>query len=85
MIRLSSITAKLLTIDEGEVVQMLHVGPYDEEVHSLKVMEALLEDSGYENDFSASRDHHEIYLSDPRRCAPEKLKTILRHPVRPKG
>ncbi|MCJ0574868.1 GyrI-like domain-containing protein [Enterococcus cecorum] len=82
--KLSSITANLLTIDEGEVLQMLHVGPYDEEVHSLKVMEAFLEEAGYENDFSTSRHHHEIYLSDPRRCAPEKLKTILRHPVRSK-
>lgn len=69
--KLSSITANLLTIDEGEVLQMLHVGPYDEE-------------AGHENDFSTSRHHHEIYLSDPRRCAPEKLKTILRHPVRSK-
>lgn len=74
----------MLTIDEGEVLQILHVGPYDEEVHSLKVMETFLEEAGYENDFSTSRHHHEIYLSDPRRCAPEKLKTILRHPVRSK-
>ncbi|MDY7107699.1 MAG: GyrI-like domain-containing protein [Planctomycetota bacterium] len=67
-------------IDEGRCVQMLHVGPYEEEQRTVEAMKALAEDEGYE----LHMWHHEIYLSDPRRVPPDRLKTILRHPVRKK-
>ena len=73
---------EFLTIDEGECVQMLHRGPYDDEPATVAAMDAFIAEQGYVNDFSKTRHHHEIYLSDPRRTAPEKLKTIVRHPVR---
>lgn len=82
--KLTKVQAKLMTIDEGEVVQMMHIGPYDTEIQTVEKMTSYLVEVGYEEDFSSQRHHHEIYLSDPRRCAPEKMKTILRHPVRPK-
>ncbi|NHM16934.1 transcriptional regulator [Eggerthellaceae bacterium zg-887] len=73
---------ELVTIDEGECVQAMHVGPYDDEPATVALMDAYLAENGYENDFSDTRRHHEIYLSDPRRVAPEKCKTVIRHPVR---
>lgn len=82
--KLTKVQAKLMTIDEGEVVQIMHIGPYDTEIQTVEKMTSYLAEVGYEEDFSSQWHHHEIYLSDPRRCAPEKLKTILRHPVRPK-
>jgi hypothetical protein len=69
---------KLETISEGLCVQMLHVGPYDQEGRTIEQMQGFVEQQGLE--FHGR--HHEIYLSDPRRVAPERLKTILRHPVR---
>ncbi len=72
---------KLESITEGPCVQMLHVGPYEEEGRSIGVMNAFAEQQG----LALHGRHHEIYLSDPRRIAPEKLKTILRLPVRKKG
>ncbi len=74
--------AELLTVDEGLCVQMLHMGPYDDEPASAALMNAFLVQNGYENDFASGRQHHEIYLSDPRKTAPEKLKTVLRHPIK---
>lgn len=71
---------KLEDISEGLCVQMLHVGPYDKEGETVEVMQAFAEEQGFE----LHGRHHEIYLSDPRRVAPERLKTILRHPVRKK-
>ncbi len=71
---------KLESITEGLCIQMLHVGPYDEERRSICVMSAFAEQQG----LAFHGRHHEIYLSDPRRIAPEKLKTILRLPVRKK-
>ena len=68
---------RLETFTEGKCVQMLHVGPYDKEGETVAVMKAFAEKQGLCFDGL----HHEIYLSDPRRVAPEKLKTILRHPV----
>jgi len=68
---------KLETIDEGNCVQMLHVGPYDAEPDTIARMLAFARQQG----LSFRGLHHEIYLSDPRRVAPEKLRTILRHPV----
>ncbi len=75
-------TAEYLTVDEGLCVQMMHIGPYDSEPESVALMDSYLCDNGFQNDFSSSRLHHEIYLSDPRRTAPEKLKTIIRHPIK---
>lgn len=69
---------KLRTIGEGRCVQMLHIGPYEREHETIAVMQAFAEEQG----LSFHGLHHEIYLSDPRRVAPEKLKTILRRPVR---
>lgn len=73
---------ELLTIEEGLCVQCLHVGPYDDEPATVEAMRAFAEESGYVEDFSDERMHHEVYLNDARRTAPEKLKTVIRHPVR---
>ncbi len=69
---------RLETIDEGGCVQMLHVGPYSEEAETIEAMRRFADEQG----LSFSGLHHEIYLSDPRRVPPERLRTILRHPVR---
>ena len=76
--------AEFLTIDEGLCVQIMHIGPYDDEPASIALMDRFLDENGYENDFSASRLHHEIYLSDARRVAPENWKTVIRHPIKKK-
>ena len=72
---------RLETLEEGPCVQVLHVGPCADEPASLEQMRQLAEDEGLV--FHAR--HHEIYLSDPRRVAPERMRTILRVPVRPRG
>ena len=69
---------------EGLCVQCMHVGSYDAEPETLAQMDTFAEVQGYALDFTETRRHHEIYLSDPRRTAPEKLKTVLRHPIRTK-
>ncbi|MDI9469296.1 MAG: GyrI-like domain-containing protein [Bacillota bacterium] len=74
--------AEYLSIDEGLCVQMMHIGPYDDEPASVAAMEAFLAENGYVNDMGEGRFHHEIYLSDPRKAAPEKMKTVIRHPIR---
>ncbi len=71
-----------LPYDEGLCVQCLHLGPYDEEPATVARMHAFLEERGYVPDITETRFHHEIYLSDARRTAPEKLKTVLRLPIR---
>ena len=80
--RMDCSSAEFLTIDEGLCVQVLHIGPYDDEPATVAVMDAFLAENGYVNDLSATRLHHEIYLSDARKTAPEKLKTVIRHPIR---
>lgn len=75
-------SAKFLTIEEGLCVQMMHVGSYDDEPASVALMDVYLTENGYVNDLTAERLHHEIYLSDPRKTAPEKRKTVLRHPIK---
>lgn len=75
-------SAEFLTIDEGLCVQIMHMGPYDDEPATVAQMDAYLKQNGYENDFSGKRLHHEIYLSDPRKAAPEKCRTIIRHPIK---
>lgn len=74
--------AEFLTVDEGLCVQCMHIGPYDNEPATVSLMHEYIEQRGYVLDFSESRLHHEIYLSDPRKTAPDKLKTVIRHPVR---
>ena len=76
--------AEFLTIDEGLCVQIMHMGPFDDEPATVSMMNAYLLENGYENDFSGSRLHHEIYLSDARKVAPEKWKTVIRHPIKRK-
>ena len=76
--------AEFLTIDEGLCVQIMHIGPFDDEPATVSMMNAYLLENGYENDFSGSRLHHEIYLSDARKVAPEKWKTVIRHPIKRK-
>ena len=73
-----------MTYDEGLCVQCLHIGPYDEEPKTVALMHQFLEEEGYELDITDERMHHEIYLSDVRKTAPENLKTILRHPIKVK-
>lgn len=74
--------AEFLTIDEGQCVQIMHIGPFDDEPATVALMDEYLKANGYENDFSDTRLHHEIYLTDARKVAPEKWKTVIRHPVR---
>lgn len=69
----------LKTLTEGTAVQILHIGPYDHEGPDIKAMHAY----AYEQGYRLTGQHHEIYLSDPRRAKPEKLRTLLRHPVQP--
>lgn len=73
---------EFITIEEGLCVQILHVGPFDDEAASVALMDAFIEAEGCENDFSDERLHHEIYLSDARRAAPEKWRTVIRHPIK---
>ncbi len=74
--------AEFLTIDEGLCVQIMHIGPYDNEPASVALMDQYLAENGYLNDLSTARLHHEIYLSDARKVAPEKWKTVIRHPIK---
>ncbi len=76
--------AEFFTYNEGLCVQCMHIGSYDDEPATLRKMEAFLTENGYQPDFSGERLHHEIYLSDPRRTTPEKLKTVIRHPIKQK-
>ena len=74
--------AEFLHYDEGLCVQCMHIGPYDEEPETVSRMHACMEQQGYVLDITDKRLHHEIYLSDARKTAPEKLKTVIRHPIR---
>lgn len=76
---------EFLPVREGLCVQCMHLGPYDAEPETVRLMHEYMTSRGLEPDFSDERQHHEIYLSDPRKCAPEKLKTVVRHPIRPIG
>ena len=83
--KLDCSAAEFLTVDEGLCVQIMHLGSFDDEPASVAKMDAYLAENGYENDLSDTRLHHEIYLSDARKVAPEKRKTVIRHPIRRKG
>lgn len=74
--------AEFLTYDEGLCVQCMHVGSYDDEPATIQSMHEYMRANGFEQDINASRFHHEIYLGDPRKCAAEKLKTVIRHPIK---
>ena len=71
-----------LTYHEGLCVQCMHIGPYDDEPATIQAMSEFAAKEGYETDITDSRYHHEIYLSDARKVSPEKLKTVIRHPIR---
>ena len=73
---------RLDTFEEGSCVQTMHIGPYATELETLEKMQAFMAENGYTDLVGKGGKHHEIYLGDPRRAAPEKLKTVLRHPVR---
>lgn len=74
--------AEFLTYEEGLCVQCMHIGSYDNEPATIKLMSDYAKENGYEIDISDKRFHHEIYLSDPRRCKESNLKTVIRHPVK---
>lgn len=80
--KLDCSSAEFMTIDEGLCVQIMHLGAFDEEPATVARMDAYLEQNGYVNDLNQDRLHHEIYLSDARKTAPEKWKTVIRHPIR---
>ena len=73
---------EFLEIEEGLCVQCMHSGSYDDEPATVAAMDKFIADNSYENDISDTRRHHEIYLSDARKVAPEKLKTVIRHPIK---
>lgn len=73
---------EFLTYDEGVCVQCMHIGSYDNEPETVELMHKYMAENGYELDITDSRLHHEIYLSDPRRCDESKLKTVIRHPIK---
>jgi hypothetical protein len=76
--------ARLVEFDEGLCVQCMHIGSYDVEQATVAKMDEFIEASGLVNDLSKTRNHHEIYLSDLRKVAPDKLKTVIRLPVKKK-
>lgn len=79
--KLDCSAAEMLTVDEGLCVQCMHIGSYDDEPQTVALMDAFLAENGYANDLTGKRLHHEIYLSDPNKCAIEKRKTVIRHPI----
>ena len=83
--KLDCSSAEFLTIEEGLCVQIMHMGAFDDEPATITIMDEYLEANGYENDFSEGRLHHEIYLSDARKVAPEKWRTVIRHPIKPRS
>lgn len=80
--KLDCSSAEFLTIDEGLCVQIMHLGAFDDEPATVALMDKYLDEKGYVNDISDTRFHHEIYMSDARKVAPEKWKTVIRHPIK---
>lgn len=72
---------EFFTYDEGLCVQCMHIGAYDDEPATVEIMQKYMEEQGYALDITDKRLHHEIYLSDARKVAPERRKTVIRHPV----
>lgn len=77
-------SAMFYTVEEGLCVQIMHHGPFDDEPATVEIMHSYLDENGYVLDITDTRRHHEIYLSDFRKTAPEKLKTVIRHPIKKK-
>ncbi len=73
---------EFLSFEEGLCVQCMHTGPYDDEPAAIEKMDRFAAEQGFTLDFTEERRHHEIYLSDPRRTKADRLKTVIRHPVR---
>lgn len=73
---------EFLTYDEGLCVQCMHVGSYDDEPQTIEIMHQYMQENGYVLDITNTRYHHEIYLSDPRKCNVARLKTVIRHPIK---
>ncbi|MCI8540735.1 MAG: transcriptional regulator [Erysipelotrichaceae bacterium] len=73
---------EFLPYEEGMCVQCMHIGAYDDEPKTVHFMHAYMKEKGYELDITDTRYHHEIYISDPRKCDTNKLKTVIRHPVK---
>lgn len=80
--KLDCSSAEFLTVDEGLCVQIMHIGAFDDEPQTVTLMDEYIAQNGYENDITESRLHHEIYLSDARKVAPEKWKTVIRHQIK---
>lgn len=80
--KLDCSAVEFYTLEEGLCVQCMHIGPFDDEPRTVALMDKYLEENGYENNINSERFHHEIYLSDVRKTAPEKRKTVIRHPIR---
>lgn len=80
--KLDCSAAEFLTVDEGLCVQIMHIGPFDDEPKTVAIMDQFLQENGYIKDITDTRRHHEIYLSDARRVDPSKWKTVIRHPVK---
>ena len=74
-----------LTYEEGLCVQCMHMGAFDDEPRTVSLMHEYMAEKGYELDITEKRFHHEIYLSDARKTAPERMKTVIRHPIKEKG
>ncbi len=72
---------KLAHFEEGLCVQVMHIGPYVAEPATIERMKEFMQENGLKDNVGPNGKHHEIYLSDPRKAAPEKMKTVLRHPV----
>ena len=75
--------ARLVSFTEGLCAQIMHIGSYDDEPATIEALNQFIINEGYINDITEIRRHHEIYLSDPRKTLPEKLKTVIRHPIKP--
>lgn len=80
--KLDCSSAEFMSIDEGMCVQMMHLGAFDDEPATVAIMDEYIKQNGYANDMNKDRLHHEIYLSDARKVAPEKWKTVIRHPIK---
>lgn len=80
--RLDCSSAEFMSIEEGMCVQMMHLGSFDDEPATVAIMDEYIKQNGYANDMNKDRLHHEIYLSDARKVAPEKWKTVIRHPIK---
>lgn len=73
---------EFFTYHEGLCVQCMHIGSYDNEPITVEFMHHYMKENGFELDITDERYHHEIYLSDPRKCDVNKLKTVIRHPIK---